>query len=167
MARFTTIYGCPIKCMDCEDAEDCYDLMDCDYISRAIKKLSYYENLERQGVLPDPEKCIGQKCYKIVGDGAGRPRIEEDIVRNFQVRINDHYTTGCSAFLSRDEAGKAFEAISKRITLVDAIKDAKIQMENEAMKSKNNLARAYAFQAAIDILDDEMKKVGFMHENND
>lgn len=53
------------------------------------------------------------------------------------------------------------EVISKRITLIDAIKNAMVQLENEALRSKSNLARAYEFQSAIEVLKNEMKKAGF------
>lgn len=161
MDKFTTIHGIPIKCIDCEENEDCYDSMDCDYIYNAIKKLSYYENLERHGLLPATQDLVGQKCYKIVGNGMDKPRIEEDVVRNFQIKINDNYSAGLSIFLTKDEAEEALEAISKRITFVDAIKSAMVQLENEALRSKSNLVRAYAFQTAIEILKNEMKKAGF------
>lgn len=161
MDKFTTIHGHPIKCIDCKENEDCYDSMDCDYIYNAIKKLSYYENLERHGLLPCMQDLVGKKCYKIVGNGIDKPRIEEDVVRNFQIKINDNYSAGLSIFLTKDEAEEALEAISKRITFVDAIKSAMVQLENEALRSKSNLVRAYAFQSAIEILKNEMKKAGF------
>lgn len=90
-----------------------------------------------------------------------KPRIEEDVVRNFQIKINDNYSAGLSIFLTKDEAEEALEAISKRITFVDAIKSAMVQLENEALRSKSNLVRAYAFQSTIEILKNEMKKAGF------
>ena len=161
MDKFTTIHGCPIKCIDCEENENCYDSMDCGYVYNAMKKLSYYENLERQGLIPDTQDLVGKKCYKIVGSGIDKPRIEEDVVKNFQIKINEHYTAGHSIFLSKDEVEKALEVISKRITFIDAIRDAMVKLEKEALRSKGNLIRAYAFQYAIEILKNEMKKAGF------
>lgn len=161
MDKFTTIHGCPIKCIDCRENDDCYDSMDCDYIYNAIKKLSYYENLERHGLLPGTQDLVGKKCYKIVGNGVDKPRIEEDVVKNFQIKINEHYFSGHSIFLSKDEAEKALAVISKRITFVDAIRGAMVQLENEALRSKSNLVRAYAFQSSVEILKSEMRKAGF------
>lgn len=68
MERLTNIQGLLIKCMDCEENDNCYDA-NCSQIDDALKLLKMYEEI---GLTPEQVKQLKER------DTAKRPLKQKD-----------------------------------------------------------------------------------------
>lgn len=136
MKRLTNCQGIPIKCLECEEKDDCEYW--CQVYDECAKKLKEYEDLEEQGLLvrtpckiqdtvycihkkytkcsennQEFDECSCQGCERLECDSHKEYYVQSQKVYSFDWIVSNLNNFGKTVFISYAEAEEKLKQLSK------------------------------------------------------